>query len=107
VLGQILGYEVRGSNLAWVEGVPPNNNPVPSFLADNNPPLALPSYHSQFFVSLWVPGIVPFNPLAPTNASLSTLNASVRPVAVPEPASLALLALGMAAAAAMRRRAVR
>jgi hypothetical protein len=30
-----------------------------------------------------------------------------RPVAVPEPASLALLALGMAAAAAMRRRAVR
>jgi hypothetical protein len=105
-LGQLLGFDVRTFGIAWVEGVPQENDPLPPFLSDNSLPSVLPTeLRAQINIGVFVPGLTPSFPNATTNVSVGTLSGTIRPAQIPEPSSLSLVAFAVMACWRLRQRA--
>jgi hypothetical protein len=102
VVGQVLGWNVTGVTIAWVEGVP-SFDPMPPFLASDALPASLPANRPQLTVSLAIPGLTPIIPTLNTTGFFGAYLDPVSPVAVPEPGPVSLLALGVAAIVFRRR----
>jgi hypothetical protein len=101
--GDVAGFAVRDLAIAWQEGLPPSDQNGP-FVTSNLLPADLPTeLIADVGFRLSIPGLAPL-PSFPYNAFIAARESTVRRIAVPEPASLSLLGIGLLAAFVVRAR---